>query len=202
MRPSLVFDIETVPDPDLARALADAEGLSDKAALARVAPPRDDTEPYRFPKPLYHRVVAISVAVVNGGGGVERLKPLGGAGGDERGLLEEFWEGIRAHDGIRLITFNGRTFDLPVLVQRSLFLGLSPGPLLQKAYRYRYGDDHLDLCDFLSNYRASEPLKQDEMALMLGVPGKIGLDGGMFCASGRRAATTRSGRTAPATWRR
>jgi len=177
MRTSLFFDIETVVDPDLAREVLGEPGISDDDALRRVAPPHSEGEPHGFPKPLYHRVIAISVALVGKDGVAEHLKPLGTETTDERALLGEFLTGLKAHVSDRLVTFNGHSFDIPVVVHRSLLHTLSPGPLLQRAYRYRFGEDHIDMMDFLSNYRAFGSLSQHEMAAMLGVPGKIGKSG-------------------------
>lgn len=178
MRPILVFDTETVVDADMARRVVDDAELSDADALAKVAPPRNDAEAYGFPKPLYHHVVEISVCVVSAEGKVEILKPLGPGAGDERTLLQAFWSGFGRHGGTRLVTYNGRKFDVPVLVQRALASGVSPGTIFTGDYRQRFRDSHLDLMEVLSDYGSSLALSQHEMATMLGVPGKLGVDGG------------------------
>ena len=178
MRPILVFDSETIADPDMARRVAGDAQLSDEEALARVAPPRQEGEAYGFPKPLYHRVVEIAVCVVTAEGRVETLKPLA-TGADERALLQAFWSGFGHHaTASRIVSFNGRRFDVPVLVQRALSLGVSPAPLFLGDYRQRFRDSHLDLMEILSDYGTSMSLSQHEAATMLGVPGKIGVDGG------------------------
>lgn len=177
MRPILVFDTETVVDADMARRVVGDAVLSDSDALARVAPPRNDGEAFSFPKPLYHRVVEVAVCVVTSEGKVETLKPLGPAA-DERTLLQAFWGGFGRHGGTRLVTYNGRKFDVPVLVQRALASGVSPAPIYTGDYRQRFRGSHLDLMEILSDYGSSLALSQHEMATMLGVPGKLGVDGG------------------------
>ena len=165
-----------MPDADVARRVLGESDLTDSEALARVAPPRSGDEPYGFPKPLYHRVVAIAVCVVTADGTVETLRPLASA--DERSLLQGFWAGF-AHraPGVRLVTFNGRRFDVPVLVQRALYHGVSPAALWREDYRQRFRESHLDVMDVLSDYGGSLSLSQHEMATMLSVPGKLGVGG-------------------------
>lgn len=177
MRPLLVFDTETIVDADMARRVVGDVELPDVDAMAKVAPPRNDGEAFSFPKPLYHRVVEIAVCVVTSEGKVETLKPLRTTA-DERTLLHAFWGGFGRHSGTRLVTYNGRRFDVPVLVQRALASGVSPGPIFTGDYRQRFRDSHLDLMEVISDYGTSTSLSQHEMATMLGIPGKIGVDGG------------------------
>ena len=177
MRPALVFDVETVVDADMARRVLGQPQLTDAEVLPLVAPPRSSEEAFGFPKPLYHRVVEIAVCAVSGEGKVEVLRALGG-GDDERVLLQGFWAGF-AHrlPGVRLVSYNGRRFDVPVLVQRALSHGLSPVAIWRDDYRQRFRDSHLDVMDVLSDYGSSIPLSQHELATMLGIPGKLGVAG-------------------------
>lgn len=67
----------------------------------------------------------------------------------ERLLLEELWEELKGAE--LLVTYNGSSFDLPVLRLRSMIHGL---PLPEKIINLRSlrpGTDHLDLADFLSS---------------------------------------------------
>lgn len=182
MRSRLFLDIETVPDPEMARRV---QGLPpsapDQEAMIAVAPPRHDGEAFSFPKPLYHRVVAISIGVVSERSAFLELKAIDGD--DETQLVSRFWSGFEAmsehSDPPQIVTWNGRSFDLPVLVQRAFALKISPRPYLSRPdYLNRYRDMHLDVMDWLSCFRASPQLSLHEAAMMLGVPGKVGVDGG------------------------
>lgn len=66
----------------------------------------------------------------------------------ERWLLEQFWDNaIAPLGGIRtLITFNGHRFDLPVLMRRSLYLGIRHPALNIDKYR----SPHKDLMSVLT----------------------------------------------------
>lgn len=177
MRPALIVDVETVVDADMARRVLGQSDLGDDAAMALVAPPRAADDVHGFPKPLYHRVVEISVCALAGDGTVEALRPLGPQQ-DERALLHGFWSGFgRRAPGVRLVTYNGRRFDVPVIVQRSLLHGLSPAALWRDDYRHRFRDSHLDVMDVLSDYGGSPALSQHEAAALVGAPGKLGVAG-------------------------
>jgi predicted PolB exonuclease-like 3'-5' exonuclease len=77
-----------------------------------------------------------------------------------------------------LVTYNGRGFDLPVLTLRCLRHGVPLGFTYDGAFRHRYVDvGHLDLHDHLSDHGAARGLSLDTMARVIGLPGKVGVDG-------------------------
>jgi predicted PolB exonuclease-like 3'-5' exonuclease len=78
-----------------------------------------------------------------------------------------------------LVTWNGRTFDLPVLALRALHLGI-PWSWYYDArdIRYRYTDQgHCDLMDYLSDFGASRSMKLTDACHLVGLPGKTDMDG-------------------------
>ena len=186
-----VFDIETVPDTDAAFNLT---GETSPDTHVR----RKAIEDYHleitdgknsFPRQPFHKVVAISFleAEIERDSGQEgyTLKDLrsgGEAGFDEKQLLQGFFtyvERIRP----RLVSFNGRSFDLPVLKYRAMVHGIS-APWLHKSgdkwnsYSYRYASDwHCDLLEVLSDFGASARVKLNEVCAAFGMAGKFGVDG-------------------------
>jgi hypothetical protein len=97
----------------------------------------------------------------------------------EKSLLDSFSSAMAGGD-TTLVTWNGRTFDLPVLSMRSLRLGVPFGWYYKdRSMRYRYSDDgHLDLMDCLGDYGASRNAKLGDVARLVGLPGKVGEVGG------------------------
>ncbi len=67
--------------------------------------------------------------------------------GGEAELLENFWDVVRKNRG-RLVSFNGRAYDGPVLMMRSAQLGIRPTTNLC-GYRYDIAA-HTDLMDVFS----------------------------------------------------
>lgn len=154
---TLVLDIETVLDPEL--------------PIAQAA----DTE--RLPAPAHHQVVTIGALWIDSQGVPRRLGIVGDTR-DEEGILADF---AKLLDERRpaLVTYNGRSFDLPVIAMRCLRYGIPLSHYYQaRDVRYRFSPDgHLDLMDFISDFGAAKVSKLDIIAKLCGMPGKVGVDG-------------------------
>ena len=187
----LVFDIETVVDAQAAArflSIEQQETASVRTALRRYQ--ADKTEGRSdFPKPPFHQVVAISVLCgrIEGPPNDQRihLQTLTSRSADtegEPGLLRWFFGGFEQLRP-QLVSFNGRGFDLPVLKYRAMRNFVSVPLLHDKSnkwenYAVRYASHwHCDLLEVLSDYGASPRVTLDEICTVLGVPGKVGLDG-------------------------
>lgn len=72
----------------------------------------------------------------------------------EKEMLEDFWESARSYDVF--VTFNGRSFDVPFLIHRSLILGVRPTVELtgQRYLSRQTSPYHVDLLDEFSFYGA------------------------------------------------
>jgi DNA polymerase elongation subunit (family B) len=72
----------------------------------------------------------------------------------EAALLAAFWDGVRSYDTV--VTFNGRAFDVPFILHRSVIHGVTPTiDLLRKRYLVQQAPPyHIDLHDELSFYGA------------------------------------------------
>ncbi len=78
----------------------------------------------------------------------------------------------------KLVTFNGHSFDLPVLRYRAMAHALPAPGLARRAYFNRFSDDAVDLCDVLSSFVPGARAKLHEIAKTLNLPGKPGgIDG-------------------------
>ena len=182
----LVFDIETVPDINTGRRLYDLDGLSDKeVAEVMFNHRRQETDGSSdFLRLHLHQVVAISVVLSTSEN--VNVWSLGSIDADEMELLKRFYEGIEKYTP-RLISWNGRGFDLPVMHYRALLHGIQAQRYWEtgnddQSFRWnnyisRFHERHTDLMDILAGYefRAFAPL--DQIATMLGFPGKMGMSG-------------------------
>jgi predicted PolB exonuclease-like 3'-5' exonuclease len=79
----------------------------------------------------------------------------------------------------QLVTFNGNSFDLPVLRYRAMINAVSAPGLAARSYFNRYTEDALDLCDALSSFSSGARATLNEISRIMGLPGKPdGIDGG------------------------
>lgn len=183
----LVFDIETVPDVDGGRRLYDLNGLNDKeVADVMRHMRRQETGDSDFLRLHLHRVVAISAVLRSN----ESLKvwSLGETDSQEQQLIQRFFDGLDKYVPT-LVSWNGGGFDLPVLHYRALLHGVSAPRYWDVGdqdrdfkwsnYLSRYHWRHIDLMDVLAGYqpRANAPL--DQIATLLGFPGKMGMSGAL-----------------------
>ncbi|MBN1634063.1 MAG: ribonuclease H-like domain-containing protein [Ignavibacteria bacterium] len=75
--------------------------------------------------------------------------------GKEEILLEQFWKVMEEFKYNLLVTFNGREFDCPFLMLRSLILGIKPAYNLMKGSDFTFKDNHIDLLKEFTFYRHS-----------------------------------------------
>src|SRR5512134_1180320 len=185
MTPILAFDIETVPDcAGIRRLYGLPEDLPD-GEVAEIAFQKRRTQTGSdFLPPQLQSVVVIS-CVLREEAGV-KVFSLGEPEATEAAAIQRFYDGIEKLVP-QLVSWNGGGFDLPVLNYRALIHGLAAAKFWDQGeddrdfrfnnYISRYHTRHLDLMDVLAMYqpRASAPL--DEIAQLLGFPGKLGMDG-------------------------
>jgi len=184
MTPIMVFDIETVPDVEGGRRIHGFEGLSDEDTAKALAQLRVQKTGSDFLAHHLHRIVAISVVLSTR----ERLAvwSLGDEDATEKELISRFFEGVERYTPT-LVTWNGGGFDLPVIHYRALLHGVSAARYWEagdddREFRYnnylsRFHWRHTDLMDVLAGFqmRANAPL--DQVASLLGFPGKMGMSG-------------------------
>jgi predicted PolB exonuclease-like 3'-5' exonuclease len=72
----------------------------------------------------------------------------------------------------QLVTFNGSSFDLPVLRYRAMVHGVAAPGLSLRPYFNRYTEDAVDLCDVLSSFSFQGKATLHELCRMMGLPGK------------------------------
>lgn len=181
-----VFDIETVPDVTSARRLWQIDDLADRDVANIMFSKRQQETDGRsdFLRHHLHKIVAISAVLRID----DRLSvwSLGEVDSSEEELIRRFYEGVERFTPI-LVSWNGGGFDLPVLHYRTLQYGISASRYWDTggedpSFRYnnylgRFHWRHIDLMDVISGYqgRATAPL--DEIASLLGYPGKMGTSG-------------------------
>ena len=134
----------------------------------------------------FHRVVSISAVMADGFGRFLRVSTLDGE--NERDKIAKFLTFIEDFNP-RLVSFNGRGFDLPMIMARAMCYDLSAAAYFEtndrdnnkskwENYRSRYdGRFHLDLLDHISDFGAVRGLKLDHICASVGLPGKYDVHG-------------------------
>jgi predicted PolB exonuclease-like 3'-5' exonuclease len=186
--PVLVFDIETIPDvPGLRDLHGLPAGLSD-AEVAEFAFQKQRAKNGSDFLPHYLQRVAVISCVLRSQGddGGFKVWSLAEPKLNEGEIIQRFFSGIEKYTP-QIVSWNGGGFDLPVLHYRGLIHGVHAARYWQLGdddrdfkwnnYISRYHMRHLDLMDLLAMYqpRANAPL--DELAKLMGLPGKLGMDG-------------------------
>jgi len=185
MTPTLVFDIETIPDTEGLKVLHGLPADTPSADVAQIAFHKRRQHNGSDFLPLHqHRVCAISCALREGDS--FKVWTMGSADEGEGALIKRFFDGIEKYTP-QLVSWNGGGFDLPVLHYRGMMHGIQAPRYWDMGdddrefkwnnYISRYHMRHLDLMDVLAMYqpRANAPL--DEIAQLCGFPGKLGMNG-------------------------
>ena len=136
----IAWDIETVPDLKGFAAANGHDGKSDDEIRAAMGD--------KFPKHIYHSIVCIGALVAhqdNDGWVVDAVGAPNVGKRSEKDLITSFVDRI-AELTPQLVTFNGSSFDLPVLRYRAMVNGVSAPGLILRPYFYRYSEDAIDLC--------------------------------------------------------
>ncbi len=185
MTPTLVFDLETIPDISGLRKLQGAEPeVSDESVYEVAVTKRREVTGSDF-LPLHLQRIAVVGCVFRDDKGF-RVKCLGQADDPEESLIQSFFKTIDRYTP-KLVSWNGSGFDLPVLHYRSLIHGLVAQRYWDngdddREFRYsnyisRYHNRHIDLMDVLAKYNGRGNAPLDEIAKLCGFPGKLGMDG-------------------------
>jgi len=178
------FDIETIPDVEFGRRMWNLEDLSDKDVGTAMTFMRQQATGSDFLPLHQQRVVAISVALRTADS--FRVWTLGDRDADEAEIIRRFFDGIERYSP-ELVSWNGSGFDLPVLHYRALRHGIQAPRYWEMGesdrefkfnnYLNRFHWRHIDLMDVLAGFQMRGRASLDQMAVMLGFPGKLGMSG-------------------------
>jgi 3'-5' exonuclease len=164
----IVWDLETVPDLAAAARMLDLGNATEAEVREKLGD--------GFPKHPLHKIACIGALVASRQPEGWRVDALGAPHIGERPeakLISDFVEKI-SQLRPQLVTFNGHSFDLPVLRYRAMVNRISAAGLQVRQYFHRYTDDSIDLCDVLGSYVSGGKVKLDEVSKILGLPGKPG----------------------------
>ncbi|MDX2083666.1 MAG: 3'-5' exonuclease [Rickettsiales bacterium] len=187
-----VFDIETIPDLAAAKRLLnlDSDDKNElRQALTNYHLKITDGKNSFLRQPFW-QVITISFLEAEitydfNGQEFYHLKDIR-SGGDLSSLETDLVRGFFSHlkkNPSRLVSFNGKNFDLPVLKYAAMKHEIEASWLYKMGdkwnnYNQKYALNwHCDLADAFSDFGASAKVKMNELCAAFNLPGKIGVDG-------------------------
>jgi predicted PolB exonuclease-like 3'-5' exonuclease len=162
----IVWDLETVPDLRGFAAANDLDGKGDDEIREAMGD--------KFPKHIYHSIACIGALIAHRDNDCWVVDALGAPHVGERTekeLITSFVDRIEEINP-QLVTFNGNSFDLPVLRYRALTHSIAASGLSARPYFNRYSDDAVDLCDVLSSFSPQAKATLHEICRVIGLPDK------------------------------
>ncbi len=194
----MVFDCETILDVELIKAGfahefgESLQNMSDLEISQRAIEIHKEASGTEFLPICYHQVVSIAAVFCDEFGHFIKVGnfPACGDSKEEReeSLLSGFLNYLNKNQP-KLISFNGRGFDIPMLLLRSMKYALNAAAYFEENnlqfnktkwenYRQRYAERfHTDLLESLGNYGVARNLKLDVLAKLVGFPGKYDMSG-------------------------
>lgn len=184
----LVFDCESVADGQAVKATRyPGTDMSPSEAIARFRQDLMVESGRDFIPYTYHIPVAVVVAKVRADYSLVELVSLDQPDHRPPVITQHFWTGWEMYGKPTLVTFNGRSFDVPLMELAAFRYGIKiPSWFNMQAsayqqHRNRYNlNSHLDLHEFLTNFGSTWFRGGLNLAAhLLNKPGKMDVQGDM-----------------------
>jgi 3'-5' exonuclease len=176
----LVLDTESVPDGKLLGLVKYAgDNVDEREAVERAQAEarKQSTSGSDFLPVTFHYPVAVCVIRVGPDFRLQSIRCLDAPQFRTPEIVRGFWQGLARLPKAKLVTFNGRGFDLPLLELSAFRYGCEASSYFQSS-RNRFGGNHLDLMDWLTNYGATRLVGGlNLLSKILGKPGKMEVSG-------------------------
>ncbi len=180
-----IFDCETVPDFDALRDVFGYEGNDEEVAKQAFLTQKEKSGSEFLPV-NFHQIVKISAVLADHNAKFIKVSSINGE--NEKEILEKFTKYVNKSNP-KLVSFNGKGFDLPLIAIRSMKYNIPFGGYYEtqdkyngknkwENYRDRYsGKFHLDLLDFIQDFGSIRGLNLDALCKTFGMPGKYDTHG-------------------------
>lgn len=223
-----IFDIETIPDFHLLKEMYGYEGEPLEIARSAFNAQKEKSGSEFLPL-CFHRIISISSVLCDEYGHFHKVGHYGQKLLDnitentestqnqknvflsktfldelEQTLLRDFWKFFNTNNP-KLVSFNGRGFDLPLLTLRAMRYNINASaffetdePRFNKTkwdnYRQRYSERfHTDLFECIGHFGMVRTLNLDTICKMLDIVGKYDMNGSQVYDIYLSNATTAQG---------
>lgn len=176
--PTLIFDIETIPDIDTGRRLYGIDIENDDDALQALIAMRHAEAGNDFMRLPLHKVACLSFLWIDNGQFTLRSLTLDSMSESE--ILSIFLRAFAKKP--TLISWNGAGFDLPVILYRMMYHKINASAIVNAGtgkfdYLNKYSENHIDLMDRCAFGKWGNNQKLDTIASLCGFAGKGDVDG-------------------------
>ena len=184
----LLFDVESIADGQLiSRTKYSGRGLSSDQAIAMFRQELLDESGKDFIPFIYHLTIAVVIAKIREDFSLMEIVSLDEPAHRPEQIAKAFWLGWERYAHPTWVTFNGRSFDIPLMELAAYRYGISVPAwfnIHDRTYsqnRNRYNlEAHLDLHEILTNFGSTWFRGGLNLAAALvNKPGKIDVQGDM-----------------------
>jgi predicted PolB exonuclease-like 3'-5' exonuclease len=184
----LLFDVESIADGQMiARTKYPGKGMDSEQAIAMFRQELLDESGKDFIPFTYHLPVALVIAKIRDDFSLAEIVSLDEPAHRPEQITKAFWLGWERYAHPTWVTFNGRSFDLPLMELSAYRFGISVPAwfnIYDRTYsqnRNRYNlESHLDLHEILTNFGSTWFRGGLNLAAALvNKPGKIDVQGDM-----------------------
>ncbi len=172
-----IFDCESIPDTELIRKTLAFEGNDLEVSLKALEWQKEQSGSEFLPLP-YHKIVSICAVISDSFGKFIKVNKIDGE--SEKEMISNFFAFIEKFEP-KLVSFNGKNYDMPLLVLRALKYNIKACNYLDtqsdKWNNYKTRFSELKHCDLFESFGSTKGLKLDTICAMADLPGKYEVHG-------------------------
>lgn len=172
-----IFDCESIPDTDLIRKTLAFEGEDLEVNLKALGWQKEQSGSEFLSLP-YHKIVSICAVISDHYGKFIKVNKIDGE--NEKEMIHNFFAFIEKYEP-KLVSFNGKNYDMPLLVLRALKYNIKAANYLDtqsdKWNNYKTRFSELKHCDLFESFGSTRGLKLDTICAMADLPGKYDVHG-------------------------
>ncbi|MBZ7935219.1 MULTISPECIES: 3'-5' exonuclease [Campylobacter] len=172
-----IFDCESIPDVDLIRKTLAFKGNDLEVSLKALEWQKEQSGNEFLPLP-YHKIVSICAVIADSFGKFIKVNKIDGD--NEKEMIHNFFSFIEKYEP-KLVSYNGKNFDMPLLVLRALKYNIKAANYLDtqsdKWNNYKTRFSELKHCDLFESFGGFRGMKLDVLCAMADLPGKYDVHG-------------------------
>lgn len=172
-----VFDCESIVDVELVKKQYNDEGDDFTISKNMISRYKEENGSEFLPLP-YHKIISICAVIADNYGKFIKVNKIEGE--NEEQMIRNFFNFIEKFEP-RLVSFNGKNYDMPLLVLRALKYNIKASTYLDtisdKWNNYKTRFSELKHCDLFESFGGFKGLKLDLICSMANLPGKYDVSG-------------------------